>query len=192
MAPYEDPHIKLVIQTNFKKCADEMQVFSNGVTGTTLGQAEQSTIDIQHMMMVEGSEPVYPLPWTKRMRKRWYGTVGFTFVNSDIGGPLYIKGYRQSRKMKGLASYQGLKYERTHQYVNNWNVEPIAGRGFTLSNPLPYAFRVGGTAAGKGQARMFRGRWQLFKDAIDKVLVRLPPEVVRQLAYLWKRVLKND
>lgn len=109
-------------------------------------------------MKVPGEKPTYPIQWdTKKQRKAFFATKG-TFI-------------------RGYAGPSRIPTKRTNAYIKGWKIFKTAD-GYDLGNPLAHSRYIGGTSRSKKrQSRIHRGRWQLFKDAIDNTVKKLPKAV---------------
>ena len=65
-------------------------------------------------------------------------------------------------------------YARTHAYQRGWTVSKVGTNAYEVSNPVPYAQKVGGDALGFGQIHK---HWPLFRSVIDKHVEKLPKSV---------------
>lgn len=61
---------------------------------------------------------------------------------------------------------------------------------YRVDNKVPYTRYVVGDSYGLGQAWMHQGRWQLFRDEVDKEVSTLPTEVERAIVVVARRHLK--
>lgn len=99
----------------------------------------------QQELAQPGNPITYPVQWdSERQRRAYFATNGF-------GG--------------------GIPSKRTGDYNAGWSVKQTGtgtAREFTLSNKVPYAKYVGGTAYGKGQSRIHRGRWMIVQDVVRR------------------------
>lgn len=67
-------------------------------------------------------------------------------------------------------------YQRTQKYANAWRVIRLEN-GYMLTNLMPYARWVGGTARGGAQARIHQTRWLIMRDVIEESLQGLPKDI---------------
>jgi hypothetical protein len=84
--------------------------------------------------------------------------------------------------------YPSRPYQRTGQYIGGWHTVAAKAQGVTVLNPVDYVKWVGGLLNVDTQARVHRGRWTLFRDAVAKVLGTVPDLVVRG----FRRFQLND
>lgn len=98
----------------------------------------------------EGEPISYPVHWdSERQRKAFFATNGFG---------------------------RGIPTRRTGRYISGFKLEKTGfgtDRRFTISNDVPYAKYVGGTALGQAQSNIHRGRWQIVSETVRKYAERL-------------------
>ena len=123
-----------------------------------------AAVEIRKIMKEPGQPPTYPIKWDSvRQRKAFFATDGFG---------------------------RGIPTKRTGEYTKAWKVIAVekspADVGYDIGNPLSHAKYIGGTVRSvKRQSRIHRGRWNLFKLAIDRVVAKLPRKVresIKQIA----------
>ncbi len=110
---------------------------------------------IKSRMSREALRPSGPINWdSERQRKAFFASDGF-------GG--------------------GIPTRRTGTYARGWQIER-QDNGYRLTNAAEsYARYVGGDAFGMSQSGIHRGRWPLFRDAVDEEIANLPEEVEKNL-----------
>jgi len=116
-------------------------------------------VAIRHAMKQVGSAVSYPIKWDSiRQRKAFFASNGF-------GG--------------------GIPTKRSGRYVKEWQIIKTE-LGYDVGNPLSHSKFIGGTARSTGrQSRIHKGRWPLFKIAIEKAVKKLPKAVknsIQQIA----------
>lgn len=132
-----------------------------------------AAIEIRKRMKKVGKKPTYPIQWdSEKQRKAFFATKG-----------TFIRGYDGPSK---------IPTKRTGEYVRAWKVIPVlkspADVGYDVGNPLSHAKYIGGTVRStRRQSRIHRGRWPLFKEAIDAVVKRLPKSVKRSLQQIARQ-----
>jgi len=117
-------------------------------------------------MKVPGKKVKYPIKWdTEKQRKAFFASDGFG---------------------------RGIPTKRTGEYQKGWKVFPVVGSpadvGYDVGNPLSHSKYIGGTARStRRQSRIHQGRWNLFKEAIDRVVKRLPITMKRSLKLIARQ-----
>jgi hypothetical protein len=75
---------------------------------------------------------------------------------------------------------QGIPYRRRGKFEKSWKIKPVE-RGYKVFSSYPKSVFVSGLFSGKGQSNINKGRWTLFRTAINAVLKKLPKAVVNSL-----------
>ena len=103
---------------------------------------------------------------------------------------------RITREMEGYPSERpNQTYVRTGNYGASWKVDSLDD-GYRVSNNVTfkgraYAKYVGGDAYGLSQAWMHAGRWPLFRDVVEKEVVKLPQEIANEIDLVARRVFSK-
>jgi len=83
-------------------------------------------------------------------------------------------------------------YVRTGNLFSHWQIKELKEKGqngYSIDNRArspkgrrrEYARFVVGSATGKGQAWMHRGRWQLLRDVVDEEVKKLPKAITERI-----------
>ena len=95
--------------------------------------------------------------------------------------PIFRTAQAIVRIMKKYPSQpSGSVYERTYTFRKSWIIKRTKQGYFISANPVsPYGILYGpfvvGDEQGRGQARVFKGRWPIFKTVAEKEASKLPP-----------------
>jgi len=125
-----------------------------------------TAVAIRKVMKEPGPAPTYPIKWDSiKQRKAFFASDGFG---------------------------HGIPTKRTGEYQKNWKVIAVQGSpadvGYDVGNPLAHSKYIGGTARStKRQSNIHRGRWNLFRDAIDRFIGKLPKKVKESLQQIARQ-----
>jgi len=113
-------------------------------------EIQRTANKIRKEMAVPGKPPTYPIQWDSvKQRRAFFATNGFG---------------------------RGIPTKRTDRYVREWQVIKLQN-GADVGNPLAHAGHIGGTAKGKRQSRIHKGRWPVFRKVVDAAIAKLPKSV---------------
>jgi hypothetical protein len=127
----------------------------------SLQRLYDAAVAIRHVMKEPGKPISHPVHWdSPRQRKAFFATDGFR---------------------------RGIPTRRTDEYIRAWQVIKIE-HGYDVGNPLAHARYIGGTPKSiRRQSRIHRGRWNLLKTTIDRVVGKLPRKVRESLKITARR-----
>jgi len=114
-----------------------------------------TAVAIRKVMKEPGEKPTYPIKWDSvKQRKAFFASDGFG---------------------------RGIPTKRSGEYTKGWQVIKTE-TGYDVGNPLAHSKYIGGTARSvRRQSNIHRGRWNLFRDAIDRFIGKLPKKVKESL-----------
>ena len=94
---------------------------------------------------------------------------------------------RITREMEGYPPERpGQRYERTGRLGFGWKVEKL-DNGYRVYNDTLYTKYVVGSAYGTNQAWMHVGRWQKYRDVVDREVAKLPDEIADEVVMVARR-----
>jgi len=120
-----------------------------------------TAVAIRKVMKEPGQKPTYPIKWDSvKQRKAFFASDGFG---------------------------RGIPTKRSGEYQKGWQVIK-AENGYDVGNPLAHSKYIGGTArSANRQSNIHRGRWNLFRDAIDRFIGKLPKKVKESLQQIARQ-----
>ena len=82
-------------------------------------------------------------------------------------------------------------YSRTGIMRAGWPYRPVrvGNIGYSIYNAVAYTMYVVGDSEGLGQAWFHVGRWEVFRDAVEEELAKLPEEAERLIELYAAQVL---
>ena len=149
------PFISVKINPPAKAVARRFERLRRKIPLISRQRIYDTMVSIRKLMKVPGKKPTYPIRWdSPKQRRAFFATDGFG---------------------------RGIPTRRTGEYTKNWKVIKTAD-GYDLGNPLAHSKYISGTSKStRRQSRIHRGRWQLFKTAIDMTIKKLPRAVKEAL-----------
>jgi hypothetical protein len=116
---------------------------------------------IRKDMGIPGSPPTYPIKWDSPKQQQAF------FASNGFGG--------------------GIPTKRSNVSVEGWRVVRLEN-GANVGNPLSHAAWVFGTAKGKRQSRIHKGRWNLFRNVVDSAVEKLPKNIRDKIVVIARDV----
>jgi len=155
------PFLSLKITPPAKLVAKRFERLRRKVPLISRKRMYDAAVAIRKIMKQPGKRPTYPIQWdTDRQRKAFFASDGFG---------------------------RGIPTTRSGEYTKAWEVIK-AENGYDVGNPLTHAKYIGGTPRSVNrQSRIHRGRWNLFKEAIDRTIKRLPKKVKESLQQIARQ-----
>lgn len=116
--------------------------------------------EIRKEMNVPGKPPTYPIKWdTPKQKRAFFATNGFG---------------------------RGIPTRRSNNYVEKWQAIKLEN-GADVGNPLSHAGYIGGTARGRRQSRIHKGRWPVFRIVVNAAIEKLPKGIRDRLAVVVRQ-----
>jgi hypothetical protein len=155
------PFITVKIVPPARLVAKRFERLRRKIPLVALKRLYDAAVAIRHTMKEPGAPISYPVHWDSvKQRKAFFASDGFG---------------------------RGIPTKRTDEYIHAWQVIKIAN-GYDVGNPLSHARYIGGTPRSiRRQSRIHRGRWNLLKPTIDRVIGKLPKKVRESLKITARR-----
>lgn len=159
-------HIKLQLKKSAKMVRMGLENLAKEIAEVGRLRLYNAGLEIVREMKVPGSEPTYPIQWdTDKQRKAFFASDGFG---------------------------AGIPSRRTGNYEKAWQLVSIGdrptNRGYEVVNTESYSKYIAGNAFGQGQSSIHVGRWKVFRDVVDKVLAKLPAEVLQAMKVVVRKI----
>jgi len=133
----------IAVHVESKQVTQSLTKIGEAIPNVTNADIQAALEAAQAELQQPGKPISYPVHWDSEKQRRAY------FATDGFGA--------------------GIPYKRTGQYGAGWQVKQTGSgtaREFTISNRVAYAKFVGGTAYGKDQSNIHKGRWQLAQEVV--------------------------